>query len=129
MKFNISKPPALNALYGHNKFGSVYLKAKGRAWKEECVYTIRALGLEPFTGEVSVNILLKTCRHQDIDGVLKILFDSIQSSGIIKDDYQIFELKITKKKVKIADEGLEIEIENLNKPLTPEEYRDLQIIN
>ena len=110
MVLKIRKPPALNNLYGHNKFGSFYLKADGRVWKEECIYLIKSSGLEEIEGEVELWIKLKTCRHQDIDSILKILFDSIQDSGIIKDDYQIFKLNMEKEKVKIQDEGIEFEI-------------------
>ena len=113
MIIKIRKAPALNALYGTNKWGSKYIRPEGKAWKEELIYAIRGSGMNEFTGKVKLDVLLKTCRHQDIDSILKILFDSIQASEIIKDDYQIFELVMKKVRVKKEDEGIEFELSEI----------------
>jgi len=34
MRIELSKPVALNALYGTNKWGSKYIKKEGRRWQE-----------------------------------------------------------------------------------------------
>jgi Holliday junction resolvase RusA-like endonuclease len=110
MQITIRKPPALNKLYGTNKWGSKYVRPDGKAFKQELCYMIRATGEEAMEGEVELSVILRTCRHQDIDSILKILFDSIQESGIIEDDYQIFKLTMTKEKVKKEDECIIFEL-------------------
>ena len=110
MIIKIRKPPALNALYGHNKFGSTYLKSEGKIWREELIYMIKSSGEEKLEGNVELSVILRTCRHQDIDSILKILFDSIQASEIIDDDYQIFKLDMVKEKVKKEEECIIFEL-------------------
>jgi len=110
MKLSMRKPVALNRLYGRNHFGSVYLKPEGQSWKDECIYMIRTMCEPPMEGEVSLTVDLYTSKHQDIDGIFKILFDSIQASEIIKDDYQITELTAKKYRCKKAEEKIEFEL-------------------
>lgn len=110
MKLSIRKPIALNRLYGRNHFGSVYVKPEGQVWKQECIYLINTMCEEPMTGEVSLTIDLYTSKHQDIDSIFKILFDSIQASGIIEDDYQITHLVANKYKCKKSEEKIEFEL-------------------
>ena len=110
MKITLSKPPALNHLYGNNKWGGKYLKPEGEAWKKECVLKIKSEGYDPYEDEVYLYVDLFTCRHQDNDNILKILMDSIQESGIIKNDYQIFDLRVVKHKVNIKKERVEISL-------------------
>lgn len=110
MKLSIRKPPALNRLYGRNHFGSVYLKPEGTVWKEECCYLIKTQCEPELTGDVSLDVVLYTSKHQDIDGIFKILFDSIQASEIIEDDYQIVKLTAKKIRCKKAEEKIEFEL-------------------
>lgn len=114
MIIKIRKAPPLNHLYGTGYHGVRYVKPEGKAWKEELCYLIKASGEEKMIGEVELDITLRTCRHQDIDSVLKILFDSIQASEIIDDDYQIFKLTMTKERVKKEDEGIEFELKPIS---------------
>ena len=118
MIITCSKPPALNHLYGVNKFGGKYLKSKGKAWKEEFMWRVRMEDLQNWDVPCSLTVKLFTAKHQDNDGILKLLQDSIQAAGIIKDDYWIFDLRVLKFKVKKAvEEKIELEI----KPIENEE--------
>ena len=117
MQITLSKPPALNALYGTNKFGAKYLKPAGREWKEKTAWLIKgARGRTNVVlkGEVGLEVKLFTCRHQDMDGILKILFDSIQYSGLIEDDYQIADLRVIRRRGTKKQERIEIEIMELD---------------
>lgn len=110
----LPKPPALNNLYGSNRNGKRYIKNKGRVWKEECILTIRSLGLDQWTDKCSLIVNLYTCQHQDADSILKLLMDSLEASEVIKDDYQIFELRVIKHKCKKTEEHVNILLEKLD---------------
>ena len=113
MKIITSKPPALNNLYGTNKWGGKYLKSAGVAWKAELLWKMRLLKVEGWAEPVRLSVELYTCRHQDNDGVLKVLQDTLQEAGVYKDDYWIFELIVKKHISKKAEERLEVEIQKI----------------
>ena len=108
LEVTLPKPPALNHLYGRNKNGAKFVKSAGQVWEEECVLTVRSLGLDPFPGPVSLLVHLFTCKRQDNDGILKILMDSLETSGIIANDYQIFDLRVIKHKCKEKEQRIEL---------------------
>jgi Holliday junction resolvase RusA-like endonuclease len=112
MIVEMSKPPALNALYGTNKWGGKYLKAEGRVWKEELMWKVSAEGgAQNWDVPCFLTVKLYTAKHQDNDSVLKLLQDSLQDAGVIKDDYWIFHLEVDKIKVrKLVEERVVMEI-------------------
>lgn len=110
MKITLSKPLVLNKLYATNKWGAKYLTAKGQEWKNEALWKLRLERKENWAVPVALEYHLYTCRHQDIDSVLKVMLDTLQEAGVIADDYWIWELRGYKHKCKIADERIELEI-------------------
>ena len=110
MKITLSKPLALNQLYATNKWGAKYLTAKGQSWKDEVMWKLKREKLENWAVPLALEYHLYTCRHQDIDSVLKVMLDTLQEAGVIADDYWIWELRGYKHKCKIADERIELEI-------------------
>jgi len=115
MKFTFDKPPALNHLYGTNNWGGKYLKTEGRIWQEKAMWLIKATKPRTLTGQVSLEVHLYTCRHQDNDSILKLLQDTLQHSGVYEDDYQIFDLHVIKHKCKKIEEKIEVEVLPLDK--------------
>lgn len=110
MKITLSKPPALNHLYGTNKWGGKYLKAAGRAWYEGALWELRLLEHSDWECPVKMEVNLYTCRHQDNDSILKLLQDTLQDAHIYKDDYWIFELHVYKHKCPIKEERIDVEV-------------------
>ncbi len=110
MKIILDKPPALNHLYNVNYLGAKFLTTEGKVYKEKIAWELKATGVK-FKEKVpvSLTVLLHTCRHQDNDGILKILMDAIQYSGMIKDDFWIFDLRVMK--IMCIKEYEKIEIE------------------
>jgi len=94
MKFTFPKPPALNHLYGINKWGGKYLKRDGRVWQEKAIWSMRTELKENWEKPLSLTVNLYTCRHQDNDSILKLLQDTLQLGQVYKDDYWIFELHV-----------------------------------
>ena len=111
MRIELSKPVALNALYGTNKWGSKYIKKEGRRWQEEALWALKTHDLYNWAVPLRMEVELYTCRHQDNDSCLKILQDTLQLAGVYEDDYWIFELNIKNFKVKKPEEKLVVEID------------------
>jgi Holliday junction resolvase RusA-like endonuclease len=108
----LRKPTSLNSLYGYNRYGSVYMTDEGKTWKQEATYTLRSQCKLRTDGDISLYLKYYVCGLSDIDAPLKILLDSIEASGIIKNDKQITFLQIEKVKVTTRKEQkIEIEIE------------------
>lgn len=114
MKLTTSKPPALNHLYGTNQWGGKYLKKDGMNWKGGILWELRMAKKPNWEEPVKMRVDLFTCRHQDVDGVLKILMDTLQEAEIFKDDYWVYDLQVVKHKCHIKDERLEIEVDKIN---------------
>ena len=114
MKLTFQKPPALNKLYGTNKWGGKYLLKEGRDWKETALWIIKTVKVENWDSPVSLTVNLYTCRHQDNDSVLKVLQDTLQEGKVFTDDYWIYELHVFKHRCKKKDERVEVEVLKLS---------------
>lgn len=99
----LAKPPSWNSLYKVSKFGKVYLSKRGKEYKEEAkelierYRTIKETYLEPVF--VAYTLFTSTPNRSDLDNVLKVLNDSLEYSGVIGNDSQIYEIAATKKPV------------------------------
>ena len=53
----------------------------------------------PYEGDVSLGVVIhaKTRHRRDLDNVLKVIGDSITNAGVILDDSQIQDIKISRK--------------------------------
>lgn len=116
MKIRLSKPPSVNTLYratARRGFVQHYISSAGKAWFTEAGYLIKQAMKRkaPIKGEVEVEVDLYTCRHQDLDNIMKATMDLLQKAGVVEDDAQIVSLLLHKYKVKhVKEEGLEIEL-------------------
>ena len=118
MIFELSKPPALNRLYGNNRFGGKYLKAEGRKWQLEAITAISAMDPVGWGSPLQMFVELYTCRHQDNDGILKLLQDTLQKAGVYSDDYWIFDLRVVKYRVRKEEEKIVVKVS----PQDPEDF-------
>lgn len=113
MKLSFKKPPALNHLYINSRWGGKILSQRGREWQEEALWSLKNIKYQTIDTPCSLTVHLYTCRHQDNDSVLKILQDTLQKAGVIKDDYLIFELHVYKHKCLAKEERVGIEVFSL----------------
>lgn len=112
MKFTLSKSPSVNHLYGHNKWGGLYLKPAANLWIEESLWVIKRLGkFEMIETPVRLSIDFYTQLGSDLDNILKITMDLIaKHAKIIKNDNLVHELLVRKFKCKKDEQRLELEI-------------------
>ena len=96
MKLKLPYPPSINDYYGRNRFGSVYVKKPGKAYRKGVIEQLD--GVETFGGRLSVKVSLTMPdrRRRDIDNIAKCLLDSMQHAGVYKDDCQIDDLRIVR---------------------------------
>ena len=74
-------------------------------------------GLKSFQGStisVEVDAYPPDKRKRDLDGILKVLLDSMQRGGLYDDDYQIARLLVTRKDM-IEQGKVVVRIQELNK--------------
>jgi len=81
-------PPSSNHLYKKNKFGSIYKTKDGKAYEAKAAWAIRANSKVVKEGRVRVNyyVWYPDNRVRDNSNLLKILDDSVKTSGVIRDD-------------------------------------------
>lgn len=92
-------PPTINHYYGRTKHGSLYINQKGKSYRAAVQYNMRKV--RPIEGKIKlhVDVFPPDKRRRDMDNLNKCLLDSLQSSGIIKDDYDIDQLSMTRREV------------------------------
>ena len=115
MKFVLPKPPSINHIYGFTSrggFARSYITKEGKLWFEEAGYAVKQQSTKrkPITTPVEIFIDLYTSRRQDIDNILKPVFDLFQKQGVYENDAQIIRLSAEKHKCKVADEHVEVQI-------------------
>jgi len=112
MKISIPYPPALNRLYRVNKFGSLYLSREGKQYKDAVKEMLK--DLSPFGDTANLSLRIKMFppdrRKRDIDGILKISLDALESSGLIPNDSQIHHLEVIKRGAEKENPRLEVEL-------------------
>lgn len=116
MMLVLSKPPSVNHLYGHNKWGGLYLKPQAIVWIKESLYKIKFLSKVNTTYDtpVKVDIEFYTTMSSDLDNILKLTLDLLaKHAQIIKNDNLVMEMHLRKIKTKKVDQKLVINIEPL----------------
>lgn len=99
MKVEINKlPPSINHMYGRSRYGHTYMTAKGREFKEELGWLLKAKKIDFGLSQVKIDLIFKICdkRRRDVDNMLKATFDALKGI-IIDDDSQIMRVTATKK--------------------------------
>ena len=114
LKLSLPYPPSINNYYGRNRFGSVYIKAAGKAYRKTVIAKFGRV--KPMLSKLSVKIFMypPDKRKRDVDNVLKASMDALQAANIFKDDSQIYRLLIEKCEPKTNGE-LYIEIQGIGK--------------
>lgn len=87
-------PTSINAYWKTTSFGSVYVSAEGKAYKETVSAHVRRLCEAALVGRISLDAKFYPPNRQrrDLDNCLKVMIDAIQASGIISNDFQIKKL-------------------------------------
>ena len=104
-------PPSINKLYipRVSRRGEVFIQKDSAAEVfEKVVWAEIRRPVQPFDAKMSISIIfeikdkkqLETC---DVDNMLKCLFDTLQSTGVIKNDKLFYKLKDIEKRTGIKD--------------------------
>ena len=95
MKYTLSMPPSVNAMYRRNPKGyGMYKTPEAKMWINECLRHIRRKN--PLKGKVDVSIEFYFKRERDIDNSIKAALDLMQQANVIENDSQVYSLLITK---------------------------------
>ena len=84
-------PTSVNAYWKTTSFGSVYVSAEGKAYKETVSAHVRRLCEAALVGRIffDAKFYPPDRRGRDLDNCFKVLIDAIADSGIIANDKQI----------------------------------------
>lgn len=89
-------PPTINHYYGRRPIGGVYIKPRGKLYRQLVWAKLR--NVETVHGRLAVRLM--ACppdrRVRDLDNVLKASLDAITHAGVIEDDKHIDDLHITR---------------------------------
>ena len=92
-------PPTVNTYYGNGPRGNVYIKPAGRSYRLKVMALMgryKSNTTERLQVFVAVNPPDK--RKRDLDNVCKATLDALQHAGCFKDDNQIDDLRIVRRK-------------------------------
>ena len=89
IKHELPYPPSINNYYARQKNGAVYIKPEGKSYRIAVKWNLHLA--KPIEGKVKlhVDVFPPDRKKRDLDNLNKCLLDSLQFSGIIKDDYDI----------------------------------------
>lgn len=91
-------PPSVNHTYSNNWRGSYYKKTEVKNWQEAiaCVFANKYGRPLPYDGTVGFYIIIKTrtLRNMDVDNRIKSVQDCLSMGRVIKNDSQIWDLRV-----------------------------------
>jgi crossover junction endodeoxyribonuclease RusA len=91
----IPMPPSVNHVWKHGKNGS-HKSANYTAWIREAGFALNQQRVGCFDGEVRVQLTLgPRDKRRDLDNCAKAPLDLLQRHGVIKNDSQITDLRIS----------------------------------
>ena len=102
LSIELDLPPALNKAYrasvSRNGRPYTYKTTEAKRWQRESQLIINASRKVKETEEspVGVNVKLFLSRDRDIDSSFKLLLDTLENAGVIKNDRQIGQLNAQK---------------------------------
>lgn len=101
--FKISElPPSINRIYkiGRSKYGSahIYKDPEAKCFEEIVLYSLPRAEqiINPCRLEIEFIAKENIVKKRDLDNMLKLLCDSIQSAGLLKNDNLIYEISCKK---------------------------------
>lgn len=93
LKLTLDIPMSINALYGRNKFGSVYMKKEGKQYKERMDKVVKQSVKEQEWIKTNANefvymdeVVYMNCKGRDSDNLKKLTQDVITESGVVWED-------------------------------------------
>ena len=91
-------PPSINHYWRRVGYRTL-ISREGRRFRQRVLTILAALGVEPLTGRlaVQVEVFPPDGRRRDLDNCLKSLFDVLEHGGAYYDDSQIVKLAIEKR--------------------------------
>jgi crossover junction endodeoxyribonuclease RusA len=94
----LTLPPSANHIWKVGPHG-IYKTSAARLWQTESAWELKLTNSAHFDGPVSVfiDLYFPDKRRRDIDGPIKLTLDSLEESGIIKDDKQVAKLHVNKR--------------------------------
>lgn len=96
-------PPSTNHDKMPNGAGGWYLKPETKAFRRGVANVVAMLKLDPFVGDVRVDITLFPPGSGDTDNRVKPVLDALQSAGLFANDRQV--AKVTCERLKRVREG------------------------
>ncbi|GIV04143.1 MAG: crossover junction endodeoxyribonuclease rusA [Nitrospiraceae bacterium] len=98
MTIELPYPPSINHYWRRVGYRTL-ISREGRRFRQRVLAILAALGVEPLTGRlaVQVEVFPPDGRRRDIDNVQKALLDALQHGGAYADDSQIVQLAIEKR--------------------------------
>src|SRR5258708_19686636 len=119
MQLDLPKPPSINHIYGYTcqkGFARSYITKEGKNWFEVASLMLKTQWHGVMVEKpCAVSIVLRTCRRQDVDNILKPILDLLQKTTVIKNDELIYELDINKAKVRKEKEKVILWVHDLDK--------------
>ena len=99
IELKLPVPPTINHYYIRTRRG-MFIGKKGVAFREETALLFKQKYPSHETSKenlkVNIDFTPPDRRRRDVDNILKCLLDSLEKSGIYKDDSQIIELRVRK---------------------------------
>lgn len=96
-------PPSVNSYYGRTRSGQVYIKAKGKEFRELVIEVLKEIPERLDTlGErlqVWIEAFPPDRRRRDLDNIKKSLLDSLTHAGVYEDDCLIDDVRCVRREV------------------------------
>ena len=115
IQIDLPYPPTLNKLYPSSKGGRRFLSGVGKAYKREVLLIVKQCNYKKIQGRIKIDITAypPDNRKRDLDNIVKIIFDSLDSAGLFDDDSQIDEFSV-KRGPKIKNGGVNVRLSSIN---------------
>lgn len=105
-------PPSINTYYGRTRSGQVFIKEKGRNYRDSVIKSFTSKDTISDRIKLEVHLYVPDLRKRDLDNILKCLLDSLTHAKIYEDDSLIDDLRIIRKE-KIKDGKCEVFISKI----------------
>lgn len=103
LELHLPYPPSVNHIYRRSRYGGVYLSKETVTFKKEVWLLAKEKKISMFSKDkflsIEIDMHPPDKRKRDIDNINKQIFDALMFSGIIFDDSQFVELKVSKKNI------------------------------
>lgn len=95
LSLKLPYPPSINAYYGRNKFGSVYIKSAGKKYREDVMQQLKPLITNTLDCRLRcwVEVNCPDRRRRDLDNIKKALLDALTHAAVYEDDCLIDDLR------------------------------------